>query len=148
MWRRPCALGHTGDQGGRGLSEAPSYSARVTAQGEASLLGVAGPNDPGKADTLPRSESRGIFAHPTKPVPAQRRYPSRNRGRGLMRDGTLQRKRPAIDLACDAPADLLRLLLIQAARRDLYAHVREEVEQSTLAKCQGGCDLLCTTMPR
>jgi hypothetical protein len=63
--------------------------------------------------------------------------PAETVGGGLMSDGTLQRKRPAIDVACDAPADLLRLLLIQAARRDLYAHVREEVEQSILAKCQG-----------
>ena len=47
------------------------------------------------------------------------------------------RKRPAIDVACDPLADLLRPLLIQAARRDLYTHVREGGEQSILAKCQG-----------
>ena len=58
-----------------------------------------------------------------------------------MSNGTLQRKpyrkRPGVDVACDPLADLLRPLLIQAARRDLYAHVREEVAQPILAKCQG-----------
>jgi hypothetical protein len=58
-----------------------------------------------------------------------------------MSDGTLwrkpYRKRLAIDVGCDVLADLLRLLLIQAARRDPHAHVREEVAQSTRAKCQG-----------
>jgi hypothetical protein len=67
--------------------------------------------------------------------------PAETEGGGLMSDGTLQRKpyrkRPAIDVARDALADLPRLLLIQAARRDPYAHVREEVAQSILAKCQG-----------